>query len=380
MARPSSEYTYWTTIPDQKDGITSLSFSPRGKYLAITGYDGVSVWNVGGQDKVTVPDSRAEYREKHLYTRSAWLFFVENSVEILVLCSKLGDVLLWTFDETKQARACSSFCHIGATEVVSLDVYHAEVPADESALIAAALTNGTIVVSTVTVNAVVLERFIITLDQGRFPQRVKFDQLGHTLVVFDRAGGIMQVSRYDCESGMKVGVREDAPRLIASVAFDPVAQRYAAYTGRSIEIVSMSSDVPPVSIPCANSILYPMHLAFGEGSEVLLAGTDNGHAVLYDVNNPSTVQVLDYPKGGLVQPVATCTTAEGHILAFAGSSILKATDIIIYRKRAPLPGSRMSRRCIACCKVFLPYCIYWACMLGIYMYGYYAHNDEGGGQ
>lgn len=47
-----------------------------------------------------------------------------------------------------------------------------------------------------------------------------------------------------------------------------------------------------------------MYMALGEGGEVLLAGTDKGCALLYDVVDGKVLQSLEYPKGGLVQQVA----------------------------------------------------------------------------
>ena len=51
-------------------------------------------------------------------------------------------------------------------------------------------------------------------------------------------------------------------------------------------------------------VLYPKQLAFVDGGKGLVAGTDNGHALVYSLDESKIKQKLNYPKGGLVQTVA----------------------------------------------------------------------------
>lgn len=44
--------------------------------------------------------------------------------------------------------------------------------------------------------------------------------------------------------------------------------------------------------------------AFSEDGLVFVGGTDNGVATVFNVKSGAIVQTLEYPGGGLVQPVA----------------------------------------------------------------------------
>lgn len=68
----------------------------------------------------------------------------------------------------------------------------------------------------------------------------------------------------------------------------------------TIEYVRSFMGVPPV-------VLFPKVTTFAEDSVTLIGGTDSGHAIAFDVGNGTQIQQLEYPKGGLVQPVAVST-------------------------------------------------------------------------
>lgn len=60
--------------------------------------------------------------------------------------------------------------------------------------------------------------------------------------------------------------------------------------------------------------------AFAEGGTTLVGGTDSGMAIIYDAQSGKAIQMLEYPRGGLVQPVAvrsSCHTASFTILTFS---------------------------------------------------------------
>lgn len=55
-------------------------------------------------------------------------------------------------------------------------------------------------------------------------------------------------------------------------------------------------------------VLFPKVVTFAEDGTVLIAGTDKGRAVVFDVTSGAKIQHLKYNKGGLVQPVAVSTS------------------------------------------------------------------------
>ncbi|KAL1657778.1 WD40-repeat-containing domain protein [Schizophyllum commune] len=329
-----STYTYWATLSNQTDGVVSLAFSPSGRFLAATGYAGVSIWIVAEQRAVPVPTPRTEFRDKHLYTRSTWLLFEESQMEVLLLGSKRGDVELWNWSDLQQSFVLWKRRKQTGTpsEVLAIDVYQQKVPIGGHALVVVSTADHDLTLFAVTAHAEILKKFSFKLDLNCRPQSVKFDSLTQTIVVFSRTGGMLV--RYDCESGAKAGVKKDAPQSMASVALHPHGDRFVAYTGSSYEVVPLANNLPIQSIPCANAnVLYPMYTAFGEDGSVLVAGTDNGHAKIYSMDTLQEIQRLNYPKGGLVQYVETATIDQYHVVAFAGSTLKRAADVILYRKQ-----------------------------------------------
>lgn len=120
-------FSEWATLPGSEDGILSLSFSPGGKYLAVTGgflghggshfrvlmlvtgYAGVAIWDIAENRRLPFPSLAVDAGGRNLYTRSTWLFFQETCSEVLVLGSKRGDLHLWRWDAAQNVRSiCSS--------------------------------------------------------------------------------------------------------------------------------------------------------------------------------------------------------------------------------------------------------------------------------
>ena len=60
---------------------------------------------------------------------------------------------------------------------------------------------------------------------------------------------------------------------------------------------TLENDTRPV-------VQFPRQVVFAEGGNKVVGGTDLGYAVVFDVKEAKIVQKLEYPKGGLVQPVA----------------------------------------------------------------------------
>ncbi|KAL1657831.1 WD40-repeat-containing domain protein [Schizophyllum commune] len=359
----ATEYTHWATLPGYKDGVLSLTISPDSKYLVVTGYAGVAIWNVAERRALRVPSLTVDARGKHLYTCSSWLFFQDSSSEVLVLGSRSGDLQLWKWDAAQNGfvRSRRFKNKQGPSETLSMDVYQSSVPALSSGMVVAAMASHRVVLLDVSAQLDVTELFSITMDQNCRPQNVKFDAFAHTFLVFAQAGGVIQ--RFDCLSGARVGMMIDGPQVMACVAVDPRGQRFVAYTGQSLEVVSMNHAMASHSIPCdATDILYPMHVAFAEGGEVLLFGTDKGRAMVYDMNTFSQVQTLAYPRGGLVQHVAACTTNTHHIVAYAGSSIEQESDVILYRKKIPRGAKRWTTSGVCKC-MFVMVGVYWMIVL-----------------
>lgn len=58
------------------------------------------------------------------------------------------------------------------------------------------------------------------------------------------------------------------------------------------------------TVPGRVKALIPKDTAFAEEGKTLVGGTDSGMAIVYDAESGKAIQNLEYPRGGLVQPVA----------------------------------------------------------------------------
>lgn len=74
------------------------------------------------------------------------------------------------------------------------------------------------------------------------------------------------------------------------------------------------------TVPGRVKALIPKDTAFAEEGKTLVGGTDSGMAIVYDAESGKAIQNLEYPRGGLVQPVAvwcSCQTASYTLLMFS---------------------------------------------------------------
>ncbi|KAL1711803.1 WD40-repeat-containing domain protein [Schizophyllum commune] len=330
-----NDYTKAAILSGQRDGILSLSFSARAKFIAATGYAGVSIWDVAKRQSIPTPPLPSLLSNKHVYTRSQWLYFEQSNLHVLVLGSKRGDVTLWRWcpDEAAFLFYMSDRHSPHSAEVLSIDILRRSVPCEERGRVAVSTGDNHVTVWMVDdVAHKMRQRFSIEVETPGFcPKTVKFQAVSRTLIAFSERGGLM--ARFDYDTGKITGRRRDGPSVMASIATDPVQSVFAAYTGTTFEIMSLNkkeringfqSEVPDVRLPMA--------IAFGEGGTVLLAGTDKGRAMLYNVTDGTILRNFKYPKGGLVQQVVTCTTKDRYYVAYAGSSIHQSADVVLYTK------------------------------------------------
>ncbi|KAI5836648.1 uncharacterized protein SCHCODRAFT_0238891 [Schizophyllum commune H4-8] len=247
-----TQYTQVAVLSGQKDGVLSIGFSACGTFLVAT----------ATQKDVAIPSPPSTLTEKHIYTRSVWLHFEDTGIPILVLGSMRGDIAIWKLSVIQLAFGAQKNRQKSCQWTFFVVLYHAT--RDQ-----------------------IRRLFVVDLPPPFCPKTVKFDASSRTIVAFSATGGTM-----------------------ASVAVDPTKSIFAAHTGSTIEINLLKKQKHIKSIDIgAPDIYYPMYMAFGEGGDILVSGTDKGRALLHNVVDGSLVQTLFYPKGGLVQQVAIATLA-----------------------------------------------------------------------
>ncbi|KAJ4492188.1 WD40-repeat-containing domain protein [Lentinula edodes] len=335
-------YQHLTTLQGARDAVISLSFSPQAKFIAAAGYGGVTVWDLESFEAIPIPNSIYNPRNPdHVYPASAWLHFEQADQYVLLLGSQGGTVSILQWDEKdKVFRSMVRVIPLPSDfQVLSIDVYQAEIAIGKLARVVVATSDNRTTVSSLSSSGEFREIYSVsvqdfTLITARFCKKTAdvyaFELNGGTILRLDDKSG-------DIKSNQKYG-----PDPMGTICTDDSSEFFVACTGQdfqmfrldTIEHIRTFSGPEPV-------VLFPKVVTFAEDRNVLIAGTDKGRAVVFDVTSGAKIQQLKYNKGGLVQPVAACTTTEGFLVAIAGSTMQASSDIEIYVKsHLPTPTSK----------------------------------------
>ncbi|KAF8997670.1 hypothetical protein BDZ89DRAFT_1051887 [Hymenopellis radicata] len=141
----------------------------------------------------------------------------------------------------------------------------------------------------------------------------------------------------DGKTGALIKENKEVPLVMASVAVNESSDAFVSMNGQDFELYrrdSLCHTSLLCTLPCDPPLVrYPKQVAFVEGSKLVVGGTDRGKANVYDAASKQLVGTLDYPLGGLVQPVATCSTEELSYIAIAGSTLQQPSSVLIWVKR-----------------------------------------------
>ncbi|KAJ3719012.1 hypothetical protein C8R42DRAFT_723515 [Lentinula raphanica] len=271
----------------------------HGKFVAATGYGGVSVWDLCTAALVPLPQLKyTPQNPKYVVSSSTWLYFSKTKTHVLVLGTLRGDLMLWKYDpEGKEFQSLHRFPSVNATrQVISLDVYRREVSSGRRGRIAA------------------LSSMDVSLFGLSLPLVVRFCGNTRDVFVFARSGGL--IVRLDYKTGQVKKRKSHAPSTMGSVALDQSSKYFVAWTTEGFQIHDLETR------------------RFGEEDHVIIGGTDRGCALVYNVSTGTVMQTLAYPRGGLVQHVSTISLEETHLVAIAGSTRHQSADVLIFQKPA----------------------------------------------
>ncbi|KAJ3933432.1 MAG: hypothetical protein NXY57DRAFT_959928 [Lentinula lateritia] len=274
------QYEPLATLSGARDAVISLAFLVKAKFLSAAGYSGVFVWDLSTSAAITLPRMLfAPQNPKYVNTSSIWVYFQKNKRHVLLLASMRGDLILWDYkDDIKSFQVLYRVPPMEnkEEEVLSMDVYEQDIASGRIGRVIAATANRHI--------------SVWSLSSSR-----------------------------------------------GSVAVSNTSNKFVAYTGKnfhlyrlaSLELLKTYSAETPV-------VMFSKTVAFGESENIIVGGTDRGHALIYEVNMEELLQTLTYPRGGLVQPVTTITLPDRHLIAIAGSTAQQSADVILFEKRIPL--------------------------------------------
>ncbi|KAF9032302.1 hypothetical protein BDZ89DRAFT_1131431 [Hymenopellis radicata] len=323
---PPPDYRFYQELRGPKDGVCRLAFSHDGHFLAAiteinptTGQGGkVFIWDVTSFLPIPVPDD-----DLHC-TVCTWIYLTKVHLYTLVLGSDDGRIVTWNFNERAGKFSNSHKLpkgSVGSSEaaVISLGVYSDVVnPSRNRARVA--FSHGNPTEPQVSVYALSPADGFVKIFSVKLPAKT---------------GG--RLALLDGKTGALIKENKEAPLVMASVAVNESSDAFVSMNGQDFELYrrdSLCHTSLLCTLPCDPPLVrYPKQVAFVEGSKLVVGGTDRGKANIYDTASKQLVGTLDYPLGGLVQPVATCSTEELSYIAIAGSTLQQPSSVLIWVKR-----------------------------------------------
>ncbi|KAJ3833977.1 WD40-repeat-containing domain protein [Lentinula raphanica] len=327
----SAQYEHHLTLHGMRDAVLSISFSAKGKFVAATGYGGVAVWDLSTTLPISLPLLKySPQNPKYVISTSTWLYFSKPKTYILV-----GGAPKEMFEFQNLHR----FPSVNATrQVLSLDVHRKEVSLGRRGRIAAVSIDGSVTVWTLTASGECTQVFSINLEASFLPKVARFCPNTRDVFVFSRSGGLIQ--RLDYKTGNVKQSKSQAPSTMGSVALDQSSKHFAAWTAEGFQIYRLDSLELIQTFETQSPIVhFPKHVVYGENDDVIVGGTDRGHAMVFTVGTGQVAQTLIYPRGGLVQHVSSISLSDHHLIAIAGSTRHQPAEVLIFRKPTSDGGS-----------------------------------------
>ncbi|KAJ4489574.1 WD40-repeat-containing domain protein [Lentinula edodes] len=326
-------YEHLITLQDSRDAVICLSFSPQAKFIAAAGYGGVTVWDLESFDPIPVPNNIYNPRNPdNVYSACAWLHFEQADRYFLIVGSQEGTVSIMQLEVNDEAfhTTVRVVPEPSGFQVLSIDVYHTEIEIGKLARIAVATADNRTTVYTLSSSGVFREIFSATVEDFSLIA-ARFCKKTADIYVFELNGGT--IMRLDYKTGDVKSNQKYGPDPMGTVCIDDSSNFFVACTGADFQMLRLDTIEHIQTFSGPDPVVrFPKVATFSEDGAVLIGGTDRGHAMVFDVQSGANVQPLKYAKGGLVQPVAACTSKKGFLAAIAGSTMETSAEVVIYQK------------------------------------------------
>ncbi|KAL0575486.1 hypothetical protein V5O48_006490 [Marasmius crinis-equi] len=352
MSTPPSQnpnFELFATLQGARDAVLSVGFSSQAKFISATGFNGVNIWSLDTLLPVVLPRKGSlPTKSRYIYSASAWVFFENDCRHVLLLGSLEGEIVAWDWNDKREVfEPTRPAVSTGQSQITSIDVFQPSFGG--RARVAVGHESCQVSVWKLPPEGAFV--MIFNIDLGFIPRTVIFDCLTNRIFAFAMTGS--RVIQLSSKSG-KVTWSNDAvpatmsvfskslccllPMLILKLsgfaALHQASEQIALSTARDLRTFRFPTcqhlqtleSSPPV-------VRFPKQIAFTPQGDCLVAGTDSGKAVVYEIKSGKAIQSLDYPKGGLVQTVTTCGWGESCYVAIAGSASQQTSEVIIWRKK-----------------------------------------------
>ncbi|KAL0057660.1 hypothetical protein AAF712_015688 [Marasmius tenuissimus] len=335
---PSERFELFTTLQGARDAVLSVRFSSQGKFISATGFNGVNIWSLDSLLPAALPRKGSlPTKPKYIYPASAWVFFEEDCRHVLLMGSLEGDIVAWDWNETRSvfepARPILSTGH--PQQITSIDV--SQPSFGGRARVAVGHEACQVSVWKLPLKGAFIKIFNISL--GYVPRTVLFNSLTNRIFVFAMTGSRVCLSS---KSGKILWSSDTVPATIGFAALHEGNEQIALSTGRDLRVFQLPACLHLQTLESSPPIVrFPKQVAFTTEGESLVAGTDLGKAIVYDIKSGRETQSLVYPRGGLVQ--TTCTFGDACYIAIAGSASQQLSEVVIWRRQLQAASSSGTR-------------------------------------
>ncbi|KAJ3738828.1 hypothetical protein DFH05DRAFT_1530984 [Lentinula detonsa] len=334
-------YKTTATLEGCPNAVTSLSFSAEARFIVATGDFGAKVWDTSNMSEVALP-SKVTQREpkqpKRAFQVASWMYF-SSKIHVLILGSVRGDIYLLSWSNVESAfqvfRALLP-CTPGdqGSQVVAMDVFETVVTNKTGYFVTATLDGHVHLRSLTTAGTQTI--FSIQLDKSFNLGPVRFGKTRDVYVFGTIGGGIMCLDRATGE------IREShtrGPVPMGTVIIGRSESLFVAGTGQDFQAYRLQDIVYRQTYTGPGRLIAPISkdIVFAEEETILVGGTDSGMAIVYNTQSGKVIQTLQYPRGGLVQSVASCTLKNTCFIAIAGSILDHPSNILIFKKHRKAP-------------------------------------------
>ncbi|KAK7024409.1 hypothetical protein VNI00_015372 [Paramarasmius palmivorus] len=328
-------YTQYASFEGSHNPIVSLSISEKGTFIAGAGIGGVGIWDVKTLAPVSVPYRYMSPTEpRYQVSVCSWLFFELNARHVLLLGTFDGDLVAWQYNETKRIFESSAYAlpKPTAKRVTSLHVYDANVSPQHYARIVVSYADNSVGIWKLSSTGDFVSVSSNAFDPAFKARVVRFDGERSIWAFSQDSGRIAVLPKKEDKFQLR---KEAGPKRIGDVAMDSSNDRLVVSTGKDFQVLSISTlkHLKTFERSAPTTVLSPKQVRFVERGCKLIAGTDSAHAAMYDVEKGKLEQKLVYPRGGLVQTVASGQDSDWSYVAVAGSTAEQPSDIIIWRRR-----------------------------------------------
>ncbi|KAE9382409.1 hypothetical protein BT96DRAFT_1010699, partial [Gymnopus androsaceus JB14] len=283
---------------------------------------------------------REPKQSKRAFQVASWMYF-SSKIHVLILGSVRGDICLLSWSTVENVFQVFRSLPPGTlgdqgSQIIAMDVFETVVTNKTGYFVTATLDGHVHLRSLTTAGTETI--FSIQLDKSFNLGPVRFGKTRDVYVFGTTGGGTM---RLDHATGEIRESHTRGPVPMGTVIIGHSESLFVAGTGQDFQAYRLQDTVYRQTYTGPGRLIAPISkdIVFAEEETTLVGGTDSGMAIVYDTQSGKVIQTLLYPRGGLVQSVASRSLENACFVAVAGSILDYPSDILIFKKHRKTPAT-----------------------------------------